>query len=111
MALWKVSELWWCVLMLKIWYSALPLILCKVSIAFDKSIKGHLGELNLDDKRLLAVMDKLLSHFSNEPDPNQLYIIVWVPATGEYDYTMTVWLWLTWWVACCAHLSHFANLQ
>jgi len=92
----------------KIWYPALSLILWKVSIAIDKSIKKHLGKLNLDDKRPLAIMDKLSSHFLNELDPNQLHIIMWVPAASEYDCTMTVWLWLTWWVACCAD---FANLQ
>ena len=107
-ALWKVSKFWWCALMLKIWFSVLSFILWKVSIAFDKSIKKHLDKLNLDDKRPLAVMDKLSSHFSNEPDPNQLHIIVRALAAGEYDCTMTVWLWLTWWVARCAH---FANLQ
>jgi len=69
--------------MLKIWYSALSFILWKVSIAFNESIEGHLGEVNLDDNRLLAVVDKLSGHFSNKPDPNQLHIIVWALAAGE----------------------------
>jgi hypothetical protein len=68
----------------------LSIILWKVSIAFDDSIEAHLGTLNLDDKRLLATLDKLSSHFSNEPDPNQLHIIMRAPAAGEYDCTMTV---------------------
>jgi len=55
-----------------------------------KSIEEHLGELNLDEKKPLATMDKLLGHFSNEPDPNQLHIIVRAQAACEYDCTMTV---------------------
>ena len=55
-----------------------------------KSIEEHLGELNLDEKKPLATMDKLLGHFSNEPDPNQLHIIVQAQAACEYDCTMTV---------------------
>jgi hypothetical protein len=65
-------------------------MLCKVSIAFNKSIEEHFGKLNLDDERLLATMDKLLGHFLNKPDPNQPHIIVRALAAGEYNCTMTV---------------------
>ena len=52
------------------------LILCKVSIAFNKNIEEHLHELNLDDKRPLAIMDKLSGHFSNSTSLCRLRLLV-----------------------------------